>query len=60
MGVTAMYNNKYFWGKESNQNINAINSSINSFNSVFDFTIIAIIIIVVLGIILFVCTFRGF
>ena len=59
-GVTAMYNNKYFWGKEDNPNICAMNTSINNFNSVFDFTAVAVVVIVALGAIMFLCTTRGF
>ena len=59
-GVTVMYNNKYFWGKEDNQNINTMNCSINNFNSVINFSAVAVAVIVVLGGVMLLCTTRGF
>ena len=59
-GVTIMYENQYFWGKESNPNICTMNNTINNFNSSFDFVSIVIILLVSLGIIMYVCTLRGF
>jgi len=59
-GVTIMFENKYFWGKEDNQNIATINASITNFNSVVSIVPMVIILVVALGLVMLVCTMRGF
>lgn len=59
MGVLIMYETKAFWGKESNQNINTMNCTMNFMNS---FNLIPVVVIIVVGLIvvMFLTTCRGF
>ena len=61
LGVAVMYQTQYFWGKESNSNINNMNCTMNNLTSQFG-TIgtlgSILIVIVVLFLILGVCTSR--
>jgi len=59
-GVTVMFNNKYFWGKESNDNIATINSTLTSVDAVYSVNIIVILAIGFLAMLIFVFTLRGF
>jgi len=59
-GITVMYNNKYFWGKEDNQNINTINNTLTSFDSFTNISIVITVVIVVLAVVLLFCTRMGF
>ena len=63
VGISVMFTTKYFWGKESNDNINTLNCTMNNLTSEFGVSgIFSIIIIVVVAIIIviFRCSFRGF
>jgi len=64
IGVSIMYQTQYFWGKESNDNINTINCTMNNlsntFYSVGGLMPIVIVAIVFIGILMYTCTLRGF
>jgi len=61
-GITVMYNNQYFWNKEDNPNICAINTSMNSITNVTG-TVgnigMMIVVILVLAIAVLACTCRA-
>jgi len=62
-GITAMYQTQYFWGKESNDNINTMNNSMNTLtDSVGTSTSLGAILVVVAVLIVAVlmCSCRGF
>lgn len=62
-GVTVMYNTQYFWGKESNSNINTMNTTMNDMTSSFGtFSVLGVIVVViVLALALMgLCSCRGF
>ena len=62
-GVTFMYSTQYFWGKESNSNINTLNCTMNNLTSSFGtFNVLSVIVVVVVlaAIIMFMCSCRGF
>ena len=59
-GVMVMFNTQYFWGKEDNPNICAMNTSITNFNTVVNFTLVAIVILVAVGAFMLFCCTRGF
>jgi len=60
VGIGIMFQTQYFWGKESNPNINAINTSITNFNNVFNIVPVIVIIAVGLGAVMLLSTARGF
>jgi len=62
-GVSIMYNTQYFWGKESNSNINTMNCTINNMTSTFSvsgFFALVIVVVAVAAVVMFMCTARGF
>lgn len=62
-GVTFMYSTQYFWGKESNSNINTLNCTMNNLTSSFGtFSVLGIIVLVVVsaGALMLLCSCRGF
>jgi len=62
-GVTFMYTTQYFWGKESNSNINTLNCTMNNLtNSFGTFSVLGTIVIVVVlaAIMMLMCSCRGF
>ena len=61
-GITVMYNTQYFWNKEDNPNICAMNNSMNSISnlsSTFSMNIVVIIVIAVFAIAVLMCTMRA-
>ena len=62
-GVNIMYQNKYFWGKESNSNINTMNCTFNALTDTvgtFGVILIAITMVAALAFVAFLCSCRGF
>ena len=59
-GVYVMYENQYFWGKEDNSNINTMNNTMNTVGSVTNLSVVIVVILVAVGMLMFVSTFRGF
>jgi len=62
-GVTFMYTTQYFWGKESNSNINTLNCTMNNLtNSFGTFSVLAVIVVVVISalVVMGLCSCRGF
>ena len=62
-GVAAMYQTQYFWGKESNDNINTLNCTMNNLTSSFgtvSFLGIIILVVAVLAVSVLICSCRGF
>jgi hypothetical protein len=60
IGVYIMYETKAFWGKESNQNINTINTTMNFMSSTNLLPVIIVIVVAALIIGLMMTTNRGF
>ena len=61
--VTFLYTNQYFWGKESNSNINTLNCTMNNLtNSFGTFSVLAVIVVVVISalVVMGLCSCRGF
>jgi len=63
IGITFMYNTQYFWNKEDNPNICAMNNTMNEFTNVSG-TVgsvgIIIVVVAVLAIAVLVLSCRGF
>ena len=63
VGVTVMFNTKYFWDKEDNPNICAMNTSMTEFTNVTG-TVgsigIIILVVIILGAAVCLCSCRGF
>ena len=62
-GVTFMYNTQYFWGKESNSNINTMNATMNDMTGSFGtFSVLGVIVMVLVlaGAVMLLCSVRGF
>ena len=61
-GITIMYNTQYFWGKEDNPNICAMNSTMNELTNVTG-TVgsigLLVLTVLVLAIAVLVCTCRA-
>jgi len=63
IGVTVMFQTQYFWGKESNENINTINCTISNVTGSFgtgSFLLVIVVVVVLAAAMLFLCTARGF
>ena len=63
VGIGVMFNTKYFWGKESNPNINNLNCTITNMTNqfgTFSVTGVIILIVVALAAILILSCSRGF
>jgi|GEM_PF-5002922 len=63
VGVTVMYQTQYFWGKESNSNINTLNCTMNNLTSSFGTSSVlnlVVIIVIFLAICMLLCSCRGF
>lgn len=60
IGVYIMYETKAFWGKESNQNINTINATMNIIGgtNLLPFIILLVVLVLIIG--LMMTTKRGF
>lgn len=62
-GVAFMYKTEYFWGKESNSNINTLNCTLNNMSDTFGVNTsfnMLIIVVIALAAIVMLCTTRGF
>jgi len=61
-GITVMYNTQYFWGKEDNPNINAMNCTMNDITNITG-TVgsvgLMVVVIAVLAVAVLVCTCRA-
>jgi len=62
-GVTVMYSTQYFWGKESNSNINTMNATMNNLTASFGSVSVlgTIVVVIVLALVMMLlCSVRGF
>jgi len=60
-GVTVMFENKYFWGKEDNPNICAMNTSLTSATATVGSIVpLVVVVLAFLGAVMLLCTTRGF
>lgn len=63
VGVMFMFHTQYFWGKESNSNINTINCTLTNLSNSFGSINVVIVLIVIAGAMLAVTYYsssRGF
>lgn len=62
VGITVMFQTKYFWGKESNPNINNLNCTMTNLTSSFgtvNTLVVIVVVVLALGGATFACTCRA-